>query len=862
MAVGRIKLRERFAVLRTRVAEALRLPGWASSAEQEQGVLRISISIVFLSYLLFKWPESGHDHALWQDGIRIVTGFLFYSLILFVATLAWPGQARFHRILGICVDIGVFSYGLHITGLLSAPWYGVYLWVTLGNGFRYGEQYLYLSGAASLIGFGTVVFTTPYWQSHQELAVGLAVTLLVIPAYSALLIRRLKEARQRADFASRAKSDFLSRMSHEIRTPLNGILGMTDLLRTRPLDPEDREYVETIHASGKTLAHQIDDILDLSKIEAGRLTLEMLEFDLYALVNTTLRIFDPQVRAKKLRLHEAINPATPFLLYGDPHKLRQIIINLVGNAVKFTDQGIVSLRVYPREQDSERVKLRFEVADTGAGIPADRLQAIFEPFAQADNSVARHHGGTGLGTTICRHLVGLMGGEIGVQSDPDTGTTFWFDLPFDVCQSQTASSEQSWVDHCRIICLSGVPETESDVVASLREWSIPFRMASTLDEVRSMIGECRAAGDGYDGLVVDAMPWSGELASLVVRLAGGSSAALLPVVLTGVERYPGELRERSSDSVFVLPSAVDRRVLFNTLHACYTKHSTEEDVIHIASRQLRQEFVTNRALNVLIGDDNATNRLVLERMLVKLGYQCTSVSGGLEVLSALEADRYDVVIVDKNMPDMGGIDVFTACSMAHGGNMPAKFIILTADATAESRDASRAAGIEYFLTKPVSMVQLQEMLGRAMADAELVSAAVMTESSRTPAQDLMSLAVVDDEEFARLEILAGDNRHFMRDIVDNFEKDAQRDIHCLETAVAGHDRREFMDCAHALKGAAVYLGLARLAALCTDAQNITQQDFDREAIVWLQEIREASAVALQMLNSKLSIALRSGDGSA
>lgn len=800
MAVGRIKLRERFAVLRAQVAAVLRLPGWASSPEQEQGVLRISISIVFLSYLLFQWPEPGHDHALWQDGIRIVTGFLFYSLILFIATLAWPGQSRFHRILGICVDIGVFSYGLHITGLLSAPWYGVYLWVTLGNGFRYGEKYLYLSGAASLIGFGTVVLTTPYWQSNQELAVGLAVTLLVIPAYSALLIRRLNEARQRADFASRAKSDFLSRMSHEIRTPLNGILGMTDLLRTRPLDPEDRQYVETIHASGKTLAHQIDDILDLSKIEADRLTLEMLEFDLYALINTTLRIFDPQVRAKQLRLQEAINPATPFLLYGDPHKLRQIIINLVGNAVKFTGQGIVSLRVYPREQDTEWVKLRFEVADTGKGIPADRLQAIFEPFSQADSSVARHHGGTGLGTTICRRLVELMGGDIGVQSDPNTGTTFWFDLPFNVCQPRMTPAEQSWVDDCRILCLSGIPESESDVVASLREWGIPFRMAATLKEVRSMIDEGRAGAGGYDGLVVDAMPWSSELGSLVARLAGGSSATLLPVILTAVDGYPGELCERSSDSVFVLPSATDRRVLFNTLHACYTKHSTEDDVIHIASQQLRQELVSNRQLNVLVGDDNATNRLVLERMLVKMGYQCTSVSGGLEVLTALETERYDVVIVDKNMPDMGGLDVFTACCMAHSGNLPAKFIILTADATAESRDACRAAGIEYFLTKPVSMAQLQEMLARAMADVETSPAVVAAESNSTPAQEPASLAVVDEEAFARLEILAGDNRYFMRDIVDNFEKDARRDIRCLETAVASHDWREFMDCAHALKG--------------------------------------------------------------
>jgi two-component system sensor histidine kinase RpfC len=335
----------------------------------------------------------------------------------------------------------------------------------------------------------------------------------------------------------------------------------------------------------------------------------------------------------------------------------------------------------------------------------------------------------------------------------------------------------------------------------------------------------------------------------------------LPVILTGLETYPGELRERSSDSVFVLTSPLDRGVLFNTLHACYSRHSTEDDVIHIASRQLKRGLETGRQLSVLIGDDNATNRLVLERMLAKMGHQCKSVSGGLEVLGALETGHYDLVIVDKNMPDMGGIDVFTACSMAHSGNPPARFIVLTADATAESRDACRAAGIEHFLTKPVSMVQLQETMARAMADVAAAVTTVAADAGAVLGSQGNADPVVDDEEFARLEILAGDNRNFMRDIVHNFEKDARRDIQCLESAVAGHDWHEFIDCAHALKGAAVYLGLVQLAALCTEAQHVSKDGFDREGVAWLQEIREASVIALEALNSKLSASLQSGNGS-
>ena len=227
-----------------------------------------------MGYLLMIWPEDNAGTHDWSTGILIISGFLIYSLLFLASSLAYPQYAIAQRIISICIDIGVFSYGLHVTGPLSAPWFGVYLWVTLGNGFRYGEKYLYLSTFVSLIGFACVAKFTPYWTSHTGLAIGLACTLLLIPAYSALLIRRLNEARQRADDASRAKSDFLSCMSHEIRTPLNGILGMTDLLKLRPLAPQDRECVETIHASGHALARQINEILDLSKIEAGQLTLE------------------------------------------------------------------------------------------------------------------------------------------------------------------------------------------------------------------------------------------------------------------------------------------------------------------------------------------------------------------------------------------------------------------------------------------------------------------------------------------------------------------------------------------------------------------------------------------------------------
>jgi two-component system sensor histidine kinase RpfC len=835
----------------SRLTRFVRTVGWRGEPEQEQALLRIAITIISFTYLLTSWPALENGVALWMLGIHIASAFLAYSALFLVVTLVWPEPSVTRRMVGVVGDVSMTTLVLYLTGPMGAPWYGVYLWVTLGNGFRYGEKFLYLSGAASLLGFSIVVFLVPYWEEHVQLAIGLGVTLLVIPSYSAILIRRLNEARAQADAANRAKSDFLSRMSHEIRTPLNGILGMTDLLRTSPLAPENREYVETIYASGKTLAHQIDEILDLSKIEAGQLSLERLEFDLYALINTTLRIFEPQVNDKQIQLQERIDPTTPFLLLGDPHKLRQIIINLVGNAVKFTDHGFVSLRVFPRNCEHGHVVLRFEVADTGGGIPADRLDKIFEPFTQADNSVARSYGGTGLGTTICRHLVELMGGEIGIRSTLDLGTTFWFDLPFESADAQPLGAGKSpWTGDCNVIYLQSENPSNEGVEKMLLDWEIPFRVVQTVKEATSSLTAGGTRGHVFDALIIDGIPGNDEFVNLLFLLDSVHSAASVPMILIGADKCPHELSQRGKAPMFALNSPVDKKVLLNTLHACYSRRSTEDDVIHIVHQQVR-ERIGGKPLNVLIGDDNATNRLVLQRMLEKMGHQCTSVNGGEAVLAALEHSQFDVAIVDKNMPDIGGIDVFTTYAMAYGRRTPTRFVILTADATAGSRDTCIAAGIKYFLTKPVSLFKLQEIFDRIVsADQEDGQERSVVDKQ---ANSTCVFPVVDDQELEKLKRLAGDDNNFMHDIVVNFEDDARRDIQALELAVANRDWLAFRDAAHALKGSAMYLGFHQLTKLAIAAQAMNQHAFEINGISQVKGIQQAADRALQVLREKLKI---------
>ena len=818
--------------------------GWKGNHEQEQAALRILILSAVLAYLLVNEPATVEHHVLWSSCVKFVFILLILSFAIYGSTILWSEPSHTRKIIGILVDSIGQSYALYLTGPIGAPWYGLYLWFILGNGFRYGVKYLYLATAIALSGFLCVAIFTPYWIENSELAIGLAFTLLLIPAYSAILIRRLNEARQRADAASRAKSDFLSCMSHEIRTPLNGILGMTDLLRLRPLPEEDKDCVETIHISGHALARQINEILDLSKIEAGRMTLETLDFDLYMLVNATLRIFQTQAHEKGLTLNSVIEPATPYLLSGDPHKLRQIITNLVGNALKFTQEGSITLRISPASAHENTASIRFEVIDTGTGIPQDKLKVIFDPFTQASDSISRTYGGTGLGTTICKNLVELMGGVIGIESTLDVGTTFWFEIPFSINKNPTHSIDKNWTSRCRVIYLSPTTHADDAILNKLANWGIPYDAYASVEEAYSRA----ISSDIYDALIINGMPASPLLTSIIDGTNKDLPARIQIVLINSIQQpQSGQHRQ---PSFFALNTPLEDNLLLNVLHACYSKHGTADEIIHIAHKQSQKKGVS-RQLNILVSDDNATNRIVMKRMLDKLGHRHTIVDGGEAALLALEKDNFDAVIIDKNMPDMGGLEVYQTYCFANDGVAPVEFAILTADATEEAKASCEAAGIKHFLTKPVSLIRLTETLSD-MYDATSESGNQPDIELKSEHDNLESSETFDEKEFDRLAELADGDVSFISEIVENFVEDTNKNICGLEAAVARGDWSVFRDLAHALKGSSLYLGLTQLAQLAKDAQNISQQDFRDRGISNVVTIRKAADFAILRLNNKIA----------
>jgi len=429
--------------------------------EHEQAIVRLAVDVLIVLYLL---PGAIAQNL--EPTIIVMFGHLAGAILIFGHILLAPGISPLRRVLAVVVDIAAVTALMAFIGERAAPMFLLYVWITLANGFRFGARYLQLSLAISVVGIVALLWKGEFWRDHLTIGIGLLIGFIALSFYVRSLVTKLFDAIARAEAANQAKRRFISVVSHEMRTPLNAIIGMADLMRDTTLTREQADMMQTLRGSSQVMLGLVEDVLDFSKIEAGKLVLERTDFDLHALVNSTSRILQAQAQAKGVAFVVSIMPEVPPAVRGDAHHLRQVLINLAGNAVKFTERGSVTVHVSLQEETESGLRVKFSVRDTGIGISPEAQQRIFDSFTQADQSTTRRFGGTGLGTTIAKQLVELMGGRIGLESAVGLGSTFWFEIALDK-QPERALAGAGELAGARVL-LVGFPQAQAQPVAEER----------------------------------------------------------------------------------------------------------------------------------------------------------------------------------------------------------------------------------------------------------------------------------------------------------------------------------------------------------------------------------------------------------
>ncbi|HYA59265.1 MAG TPA: PAS domain S-box protein, partial [Burkholderiaceae bacterium] len=626
-----------------------------------------------------------------------------------------------------------------------------------------------------------------------------------------LLQQRLVKAKEAAEQADRLKTDFLSTMSHEMRTPLNGVIGMTDLLLDTSLDTEQVEFVRIIKTSADTLVSTINDILDFSKIEAGRLELETTDFSLRQLVESTIDVLANRASEKKLTLASFVESSLPDHFVGDPLRIRQVLLNFLANAVKFSDEGQIVLSAQADQRDSVCATVRLSVRDDGIGISEQAMSRLFEPFSQADSSTTRKYGGTGLGLAICRRLVEAMGGKIGVESTPGHGSTFWASIPLNFGEPPPAGVTNPTQGRLAFV-VGDTAQNREIWHRYLEDWQMRYQSAEDLLDLQERL---QALGSGPKPDVLLLIEPLGDEG--IEEAASKTLAQGIPIVCC-LRDATKDLRARLSDrGIAVIQKPIKQSTLLDAMLTAWSSSAKAPGQLQIQAPTLEFSPSATRARRILLAEDNPVNQRVAVLMLKRLGYEVDIAENGAAAVRMAAAGDYALVLMDCQMPEMDGFEATVAIRVQEietGRHIP--IIAMTANALQGDREQCVASGMDDYISKPIDIERLREALTiwTRSPEADIAPSTPSTTAAQRPPSDM---------DMTRLTEMFGDDRPAIVDLLGTFRESLQRLRERMQHEVSSRGTN-VKALAHEMKGMASNMGATRLATLAAQVEGAALRD--------------------------------------
>ena len=809
--------------------------------DREHEMIKNRIILIIIAWSSF---------AILDASSGLIIGFGVYFIVSIAVAIAYrmhPKPSSLRRFLGLCIDFGAAAFLFQIGGESFAAVYPALLWVILGNGFRFGVNWLYLASAMAAIAFGWTIYSVDYWRNSPSLSIGLLVALIVIPAYCSTLITKISQAKEEAEAANKAKSLFLASVSHELRTPLNAIIGYGTHLLDMKLPEKQHQMVATSVSAGRHLLHLINQLLNFAHSESRDELPEPKPFSLVDVLSEVRDIMQIAADEKNLEIILQAEPSSDQVISGQLGYIRNILINLTSNAVKFTEAGSITLRC-GFNSTKDQGQMWVSVTDTGPGIPVDAQQKIFDVFQQANDTIANEFGGTGLGLAICQKLANQMNGGISVDSELGSGSKFTLSFPTEVLDTSETRLNQDCV---RILSLT----RDLDAPVICNDDNQPIKIdhiqCHESDDIGEILG--RRNLESYDiALLDEAIASEHDDQSLL--WAAFRDAKLPPVLFA--EDKKKNLKDIQLRAAFatLLPPGSDFSAIRSAVQiGCSFVGSTARQQPESNDNARTPDIAPVR---VLVADDNRTNQMVLETILANAGHEVTVVEDGEKALEELEKGTFEIVFLDVNMPIMGGIECCRLWRQIEGPRKHIPIIGLTADSTEETEKKCLDAGMDLRMTKPIEAGELIEVIASQTAN-----------TATTPANEIdtdpMGVVSNFDSKLRRPEppavdptqldyLLSIGDEAFVQSIIEAYLEDTSEILVAFRKSVDDESVDDFRFHAHAFKSGASNVGASYLVETCSKLEVITEREFMERRHEYLTKIEQQVTDIRAYLETRLA----------